>query len=117
VLGRNLPENLPTQTPIEVRFRYEENGLLTVTVKVEGADKALKHEIARENTLTAEELDAWRKYISGLGPAAEPKAASLGGEVKQALPVAKVLAEVVEFTPVEEIPSKPREKADRVPRK
>jgi len=114
---RNLPDNLPSQTPIEVRFRYEENGLLTVTVKVQGTDKALKHEITRENTLTAEELDAWRKYISGLGPAAEPKPANLVGEVKQFLPTAKALAEVVEFTPVEETPSKPHEKADRVPRK
>ena len=93
------------------------HGLLTVTVKVEGADKALKHEITRENTLTAEELDAWRKYISGLGPAAEPKPLNLGGEVQRVLPTAKALAEVVEFTPVEEQSSKPRPKADRVPGK
>jgi molecular chaperone DnaK len=70
---RNLPADLPVQTPIEVRFRYEENGLLAVTVKVEGTDKALQHEITRENTLSAEELDAWRKYISGLSHADEPR--------------------------------------------
>jgi molecular chaperone DnaK len=76
---RNLPPDLPVQTPIEVRFRYEENGLLAVTVKVEGTDKHLKHEITRENTLSAEELDAWRKYISGLGHADEPAHPNLAG--------------------------------------
>lgn len=65
---RNLPANLPAQTPIQVRFRYEENGRLTVVVSVEGADKQLKHEIARENSLTQEQLDSWRQYISQMPP-------------------------------------------------
>jgi molecular chaperone DnaK len=68
---RDLPPNLPAQTPIEVRFRYEENGRLTVVVRVANTDKALKHEISRENSLTREQLDSWRKYISGLDPAEE----------------------------------------------
>jgi molecular chaperone DnaK len=63
---RNLPDGLPAQTPIEVRFRYEENGRLTVNVQVEGTAKQLQHEIARENSLTQEQLDSWRKHISGL---------------------------------------------------
>ncbi len=113
---RNLPDNLPNQSPIEIRFRYEENGLLTVTVKVEGTDKALKHEITRENTLTTEELDAWRKYISGLAPAAEPEPAHLVGETQQVQPSASVIAEVVEFTAVPDQPARPENKADRVPR-
>jgi molecular chaperone DnaK len=62
---RDLPENLPDQTPIEVRFRYEENGRLTVNVRVEGATTELQHELTRENSLTTEQLDSWRKYISG----------------------------------------------------
>ena len=33
---RDLPQNLPAQTPIEVRFNYEENGRLTVMVMVQG---------------------------------------------------------------------------------
>jgi hypothetical protein len=61
---------LPAQTPIEVRFRYEENGRLTVNVRVEGTAKELQHEIARENSLTQEQLDSWRKHITGLDPAA-----------------------------------------------
>jgi len=63
---RDLPRNLPAQTPIEVRFSYEENGRLTVIVTVAGTDKVLKHEITRENSLTQEQLDSWRQYISGV---------------------------------------------------
>jgi molecular chaperone DnaK len=113
---RNLPDGLPNQSPIEVRFRYEENGLLTVTVKVEGSAKALQHEISRENTLTREELDAWRKYISGLPPAAQPQPDEPAAEARQVQPSAAVLAEVVDFTPAPDQPARGVDKADRVPR-
>jgi molecular chaperone DnaK len=63
---RDLPKNLPAQTPIEVRFKYEENGRLTVTVMVQGTDKVLHHELTRENSLTQDQLDSWRQYISGV---------------------------------------------------
>jgi molecular chaperone DnaK (HSP70) len=63
---RDLPPNLPAQTPIEVQFRYEENGRLTVKVEVSGAGKPLEHELMRENSLTPEQLRSWRSYISGL---------------------------------------------------
>jgi molecular chaperone DnaK len=66
---RNLPEGLPAQTPIDVRFRYEENGRLTVNVRVEGTTKELLHEITRENSLTPEQLDSWRNHICKLEPA------------------------------------------------
>jgi molecular chaperone DnaK len=62
---RGLPADLPAETPIEVRFRYEENGRLTVQVSVGGTGKELKHEIVRENTLTPDQLDSWRQYITG----------------------------------------------------
>jgi len=63
---RDLPKDLPAQTPIEVRFRYEENGRLRVTVMVQGADKKLHHELTRENSLSQDQLDSWRQYISGV---------------------------------------------------
>jgi molecular chaperone DnaK len=65
---RDLPGDLPPQTPIEVRFKYEENGRLMVVVKVEGTDAVLTHEIVRDNSLTREQLDSWRRYICGLDP-------------------------------------------------
>src|SRR5439155_23728272 len=68
---RHLPPDLPAQTPIEVRFRYEENGRLTVNVQVEGTAKQLQHELQRENSLTQEQLDHWRKQVCGLDPAAQ----------------------------------------------
>ena len=69
--ARNLPPNLPARTPVEVRFRYEENGRLTVRVRVVGTGTNLRHEITRENTLTNKQLDTWRERVSGLPPAKE----------------------------------------------
>ncbi|MFV1965541.1 MAG: Hsp70 family protein [Pirellulaceae bacterium] len=63
---RELPPDLPAETPVEVRFRYEENGRLTVTVNVAG--KKIQHESSRENSLTQEQLDRWREYIAELPP-------------------------------------------------
>lgn len=70
---RDLPKDLPAQTSIDVRFRYLENGRLTILVKVEGTDTHLKHHIERVNSLSVEELDRWQDYVSTLaaGEAAE----------------------------------------------
>ena len=73
---RDLPPDLPVQTPIDVRFKYEENGRLRVQIKVSGMDTDLHHEISRENSMTREQLDSWRDYITGLPPA--PQAMALG---------------------------------------
>jgi len=75
---RDLPESLPAQTPIDVRFRYLENGRLTIMVSVEGTNKELKHEIARENSLSSEQIDSWRQYISAISGGVKP-ASSDGG--------------------------------------
>jgi molecular chaperone DnaK len=63
--ARDLPANLPAQTPIDVKFHYAENGRLTVAVSVEGTAKELKHTITRDNSLTQEQLDAWRGFVCG----------------------------------------------------
>ncbi len=68
---RDLPPKLPKNTPIEVGFRYLENGRLSVSVQVAGTDKLLRHEIMRDNSLTREQLNGWRKYVSGMPPLAE----------------------------------------------
>ena len=65
---RNLPSSLSPQTPIEVRFRYADNGRLEVTVRIVGASTFLRHELTRENTLTLEQLNGWRQYIAQLPP-------------------------------------------------
>jgi molecular chaperone DnaK len=66
---RDLPPGLPPGTPIDVRFRYEENGRLTVVVTVGDNGTELRHEITRDNTLTQEQLDSWRDYIKGVASA------------------------------------------------
>ncbi len=68
---RDLPAKLPAQTPIEVWFRYLENGRLSIRVKVVRTDTQLEHEIMRENSLTRDQLNSWRKYVSGLPPLAQ----------------------------------------------
>lgn len=60
---RDLPPGLPAQTPIEVSFAYQDNGRLNVRVAVGGHE--LEHEITRENSMTPEQLDAWRLFIGG----------------------------------------------------
>ena len=42
---RSLPAELAARTPVEVCFRYLENGRLTVYVAIEGIEKRVKHEM------------------------------------------------------------------------
>ena len=60
----DIPEDLPVGTPIEVSFGYQENGRLQITVQV-GDHNPFKQEIQRPNSMTQEQLDSWRSYISG----------------------------------------------------
>lgn len=65
-----LPDDLPAGTPIEVRFQYADNGRLKVLVNVAGVDDQVTHEIRRANNLSQQQLDAWRKSVSGESPVA-----------------------------------------------
>ena len=60
----DLPENLPAKTPISIRFRYEENGRLTVGVKVAGTDHFVHRQLSRENRMSQDELDWWRRRMT-----------------------------------------------------
>ena len=71
---RNLPPNLPAQSPVEVKFKYEENGRLTVIVTIPGTNASLKQELTREISLSQDQLDAWRKHVSGVAPPVPPAA-------------------------------------------
>jgi molecular chaperone DnaK len=65
---RHLPEHLPASSPVDVLFHYKPNGRLKVRVNVPGADRQMATEILRENSLSKEHLDGWRKFICGLDP-------------------------------------------------
>ncbi|MEE2641441.1 MAG: Hsp70 family protein [Planctomycetota bacterium] len=58
---RDLPPNLPAKTPVQVRFEYQEDGRLSVRVKVR--DTETEQEIIRENSLTDFQLESWKKRI------------------------------------------------------
>ncbi|MBI3838417.1 MAG: Hsp70 family protein [Planctomycetia bacterium] len=77
---RDLPPDLPAQTPIDVRFQYQENGRLTVQVSVANTSRELKHEITRENSLTAEQLEAWRLYVTGQ-PVSDPEPSGIADDL------------------------------------
>ena len=70
---RDLPRGLPAQSPIEVHFRYLENGRLTVTVQVAQTENWVKHDIVRENSLSNEQLETWRGFVTGANPDASPE--------------------------------------------
>ena len=69
---RHLPADLPAKAPVKVRFHYQEDGRLKVRVAVPNTDRQEETEIVRENGLTQEQMDAWRKRITGLEPAVRP---------------------------------------------
>jgi molecular chaperone DnaK (HSP70) len=82
---RDLPADLPAQTPVEVRFHYKENGRLQVRMRVTGTGQDLPYEFSREHALTDDQLDAWRMRISGLP--APARASPDESEVTKSLPL------------------------------
>ncbi|HEV3340886.1 MAG TPA: Hsp70 family protein [Pirellulales bacterium] len=62
---RDLPPGLPARSSIDVEFRYGADGRLAVQVAVAGADRKAKQEITRDNSLSRDQLDDWRKKVTG----------------------------------------------------
>ncbi len=61
---QDLPPQLPAHTPVEVCFSYEPNGRLDVEVHVHGTERREKLALTRENSLSPEQRDAWRLFVS-----------------------------------------------------
>ncbi|MFP6574723.1 MAG: hypothetical protein VB912_06190, partial [Pirellulaceae bacterium] len=59
------------------RFRYRSNGRLTVMVSVADTETQLQHEFTRDNSLSQDQLDLWRKHICGV-PSPENEAEETG---------------------------------------
>lgn len=62
---RDLPNELPAGTPIEIRFQYEENGRLRVGVILPGVSDLVTQEISREHNLSPKQLQDWRDSVCG----------------------------------------------------
>ena len=60
---RDLPEDLPAGSPVEVAFRYAANGRLDVTVELPGTGVQAAQEIHRPNGRSQDELDEWRAWV------------------------------------------------------
>jgi molecular chaperone DnaK len=60
---RDLPANLPAGTPIEVTFRYGQDGRLTVKAKLPRLEKEATSEIERSSGMTAEMLGNWNQRL------------------------------------------------------
>ena len=65
-----LPDGIPTPPPdnaaAEVFLKYRDDGRLSVIVRIKGTDIILDNDFVRENTMTQEQLDIWREYITGI---------------------------------------------------
>lgn len=59
----DLPENLPAKTPVDVVFKYEENGRITVRARLPKHDRDATLEITRDSGLTEEDLEMWADRI------------------------------------------------------
>lgn len=69
---RNLPADLPAQTPVTIRFVYQSNGRLAIHLTLGGGECEVTQEIVRDNGLSKQQLEAWRQYITGEAGSVEP---------------------------------------------
>lgn len=94
---RNLPSDLPRGTHVEVTYKYEPNGRLTIMVRVPDSDRYMTVELQREGTLSDDRLRTWSGAI----------ATSRGFQ-----DIVKVLEEVlgVDIRPPEHAQNKPQER-------
>ena len=61
---RNLPPNLPSGWPVEVGYRYEENGRLTVSCKLKGQETGVTTEFLRDNSLPEGDMMLWAEFVA-----------------------------------------------------
>ncbi len=69
---RDLPPELPAQSPIDVLFEYHQDGRLTVQVRITGTDRWVRHRMTRENSLGAAQLETWRQYLADMRDPSAP---------------------------------------------
>ena len=60
---RDLPPGLPARTPIDVTFRYGQNGRLTVKARLPDLNKEATSEIQRSTGMTVEVMKNWNERI------------------------------------------------------
>jgi len=58
-----LPDNLPANTGVQVKFRYAKNGRLSITAILASTQMSLKARLRRPDKLSAEERQRWRNRL------------------------------------------------------
>lgn len=61
---RGLPPNLPQGWPVEVTYEYGVNGRLNVRAKVRGTDKEVKLELERDDSMSADRVNRWKRHVT-----------------------------------------------------
>lgn len=59
----NLPPNLPASTPVEVFFRYAQDGTLTVKARLPGLNREATLDIERAAGMTADAIEKWNQRL------------------------------------------------------
>ena len=64
---RDLPPGLPQGSKIEVTYRYESNGRVTVSARMPQTRQSARVAIRRSNAVELENLDSWRRKLLSQG--------------------------------------------------
>ncbi len=64
---QHLPPGLPKGWPIDVCYEYGVNGRLTVRALVRGTDKEISMELERDESMSIERLDRWKRVLESEG--------------------------------------------------
>lgn len=108
---RDLPPGLPAETPVEVTFRYEQNGRLTVKARLPGLNKEAASVVERTSGMTPDTLRDWNRRLGR--PAGTGQMASAATE--EPPPVPQLEDEPPPLPSVEEPPPLPTGDSDEPP--
>lgn len=61
---RDLPPNIPQGWPVDVTYEYGVNGRLTVHALVKGTDREVHLQLERDESLSADRVNAWKGAIA-----------------------------------------------------
>jgi molecular chaperone DnaK (HSP70) len=68
---RELPSNLPAKTKVQVEYRYDESGRISIRARIPEARQSAEVEIDRGQS-NLQDLDTWRRRLFGDADESEP---------------------------------------------
>lgn len=61
---KDLPANLPANTPVEVSYNYSESGRLKITARIAGHPAMVTSILVRDNSLEDNDLSQWADFVA-----------------------------------------------------